>query len=135
MGMYDNFTIEYPLPIEHWVPDKYRSIAYQCFGSDGFQSKDMECLLHYYFISNDGRIFIDKPSSFESDIPYERKQIYFHGHIKVYDLVFLDEDNQEQDRPRLWFEYDLKFTDGLLVSAIMISPTKEDIDELHRNLQ
>jgi hypothetical protein len=31
----------------------------------------------------------------------------------------------------LWLKYDLKFTDSLLVSATMLSPTKEEIDDLH----
>jgi len=135
MGMYDNFMISYPLPIESWVPDKYKPMIQHTFAADGFQTKDLDRTLSCYYISNDGRIFLDEFSDFESNEPFKRKQIYFHGHIKVHTLVLLDEESDFQQGPTLWFEYDLKFTDSLLVSAIMISPTKEQIDELHRNLQ
>jgi hypothetical protein len=135
MGMYDNFVIDYPLPIEGWVPDEYKPMIQHTFAADGFQSKDLECLLKNYYISNDGHIFLDELCDFESNEPFKRNQIYFHGHIKVHTFVLLDEESDPIYGPSLWFNYDLKFTDSLLVSAIMISPTKEQIDELHRNLQ
>ena len=30
----------------------------------------------------------------------------------------------------IWLEYDLKFTDGLLVKAVMTSPTQKNIEDL-----
>lgn len=132
--MYDSFSIDYPLPIESWVPKKYRPIIEHAFAADGFQSKDLDCMLNNYYISNDGHIFLDGHSEFEDTYSAERKQIYYHGHIRVYCLVLLDEESNTLDGPVLWFEYDLKFTDSLLVSAIMVCPKKEDVDELHGNI-
>lgn len=132
MGMYDNFMIDYPLPIEQWIPEKYKNYIYYTFSSDGFQCKNLECILNNYFISNDGHIFEDH-FDFQSDKILTRKQIYFHGHIQVHTPVYIEDDDSRQG-PMLWFEYDLKFTDGLLVKAKMISPTKEDLYELHRNI-
>lgn len=127
MGMYDSFLIDFPLPIEDWVPKEYRDAALYTFAADGFQSKDLECVLFSYYISNDGHIFKDH-FDFESSRILERENIYFHGHIKVYCPVFLDDNRSSK---MLWFSYDLKFTDSLLVCAKMLSPTKEDINELH----
>ncbi len=30
----------------------------------------------------------------------------------------------------IWLEYDLKFTDGLLVKAVMTSPTEKNIEDI-----
>lgn len=127
MGMYDNFMIDYPLPLEEWIPKKYHSHIHYTFSADGFQSKDLECLMNNYFISNDGRIYLDE-FYFESDKQLDRKTIYYHGHIRVYTSVHLDDLFNQPTGPfssnKLWFEYDLKFTDSLLVKATMISPAK-----------
>lgn len=136
MGMFDNFEIDYPLPIEEWIPVQYRTYAYHTFAADGFQTKDLECLLDYYYIDNSGSLFKNKqPSWFKGpskDDEYEK--IYFHGHINVYNSVSIYSEDEKTKGPKLWFEYDLKFTDGLLVCATMLSPTKKDIDELHTDL-
>lgn len=134
MGMYDSFYIDYPLPIEPWIPEKYKPYIYYTFDSDGFQSKSLECLMENYYIDNNGYIYQDDLLWFEEQ-PVDKNlhKIYYHGHIQVYTPVYL-EDNNSRQGPMLWFEYDLKFTDGLLVQAKMISPTEKDIYELHRNI-
>lgn len=126
MGMYDNFFIDYPLPIESWVPAKYKSHILYAFSAEGFQSKDLDCVLKSYFISNDGHIFEDE-FDFADKNPINRKRIYFHGHIRVYCPVYISDDDSRNIENMIWFEYDLKFTDSLLVSAIMVYPKKEDI--------
>lgn len=129
MGMYDNFSIEYPLPVEMWIPEKYKNYIYHTIHADGFQSQSMDCALLNYFIDNNGHIYIDEISLFdEPEERIKREKIYFHGHIKVYSLIDLSEDDEKSF---LWLEYDLKFTDSLLVSATMTSPTKKDFYELH----
>lgn len=135
MGMYDSFYIEYPLPIEPWIPEKYKQYIYYTFNSEGFQSKSMECLMEYYYIDNNGNLYLDEVFWFEEP-PSDKKQykLYHHGHIKVYTPVYLTEDESRDINRMLWFEYDLKFTDGMLVKATMISPKKEDLYELHRNI-
>lgn len=134
--MFDYIEIDYPLSIEEWIPVQYRTYAYHTFAADGFQSKDLECLLDHYYIDNNGNLFKNLQSSwFESPSKNdEYKKIYFHGHMHAYTSVWIDYEDEKNKGPMLWFEYDLKFTDGLLVRATMLSPTKEDIDGLHRNL-
>lgn len=135
MGTYDSFYIDYPLPIEPWIPEKYKSYIYYTFGEDGFQSKSLNCLMENYYIDNNGYLYWDEIFWFENP-PTDKKQykIYYHGHILVYTPVYLTEDGSKDSNRMLWFEYDLKFTDGLLVKAIMKSPIKEDLYELHRNV-
>jgi hypothetical protein len=41
-------------------------------------------------------------------------------------MVYLDEEGFDS-KSKFWLEYDLKFTDGLLVQATMISPTEEEL--------
>jgi len=47
--------------------------------------------------------------------------------------VPLTEDDMDLNK-RIRLEYDLKFTDSLLVSATMLLPTKEELSELHGKL-
>ena len=126
MGMYDNFTVDYPLPVESWIPDKYKNHIYYSIQADGFQSKSLNCILNNYYIDNNGYIYLDNISLFEEpEKRIDRKKIYFHGHISIYNSIF-----PEDDKKIIWLEYDLKFTDGLLVSATMLSPRKEHFDTL-----
>jgi hypothetical protein len=129
MGLYDNFAIKYPLPISEHVPSRYKSYILATIDQDNFQSKDFDCMMESYFIDNKGFLYLEEYPPFESD-DFEIKRIkkYFHGHLRVYNWIFLDE---EDPKNQIWLEYDLKFTDGLLVCATMISPTKEDFDGLH----
>jgi len=67
MGMFDYFTIDYPLPIESYVPEEYKSFIYSAINEDGFQTKDLECLMYRYHVDNIGRIFCADFPDFESD--------------------------------------------------------------------
>jgi|688.fasta_scaffold02087_62 hypothetical protein len=129
MGMFDYFTIDYPLPIESYIPEKYKSFIYSAINEDGFQTKDLECLLYRYHVDNIGRIFCADFPDFESDEEPVYNKIYQHGHVFISTVVHLDDNGND-----FWLEYDLKFTDSLLVSAKMIHPKEERINELHRNI-
>jgi len=136
MGLYDSFEIDYPLPLEDWIPAKIKNYAYHTFSADGFQCKDLDCLLENYYIDNNGFIFKDEETYWfkKPEKEIKKNKIYFHGHINVYTPVWIDYEDEINKGPMVWFEYDLKFTDGLLVYAKMISPKKEEINELHRYL-
>ncbi len=127
--MFDYFTIDYPLPIESYIPEKYKSFIYSAINEDGFQTKDLECLLYRYHVDNIGRIFCADFPDFESDEEPVYNKIYQHGHVFISTVVHLDDNGND-----FWLEYDLKFTDSLLVSAKMIHPKEERINELHRNI-
>lgn len=133
MGMFDYFKIDYPLPIESYIPKKYVPYIQAAFNQDEFQTKDLDCLLDRYYIDNAGRIYASSLVDFEEDIRSTYEKIYYHGHIEVYMGIYLDQDapGTKVYTYDLWLKYDLKFTDSLLVSATMLSPTKEEIDDLH----
>ena len=129
MGMYDSFAIDYPLPINSYVPDKYRPFILATIDQDNFQSKDLHCYMDSYYIDNRGLLFLEEYSPFDKKpVSVKRDKQYYHGHLRVYNMVYLNDENLDE---KFWLEYDLKFTDGLLVSATMISPTEEDINGLH----
>jgi hypothetical protein len=129
MGMFDYFKIDYPLPLESYIISMYRPFINAVVNQDEFQSKDLDCCMDKYYIDNAGRIYRAKMVDFESDEREQYNKIYYHGHIKVHTIVSLDEEGWDSDR-KFWLEYDLKFTDSLLVSATMLHPTKEELDEL-----
>jgi hypothetical protein len=121
--------------VEPWIPHSYKSYVYYTFTAEGFRSKSMECSSDSYHIDNNGYLYLEQSSSFEEHLKNKKlSKIYFHGHIKVHCPVYLTEDESIDPDRMLWFEYDLKFTDGLLVKAEMISPKKEDLYKLHRNI-
>jgi hypothetical protein len=132
MGMHDNFTIDYPLPIADYIPEKYRPYIYSSINQDGFQSKNLECEFCNYYISKTGKMY-KKPSSF-FDIQKEKReftQIEYHGILNVYTFIILDEDDFNKS---FWLEYDIKFTDGIISLVTMTSPTEKNIYELHKNI-
>lgn len=123
--MFDYFSIDYPLPIESYIPEKYKPYIYRAMNEDEFQTKSLECLMYRYHVDNIGRLFCAEIPLFESDQEPEFKKVYQHGHVRIYTMVYLDEDDKD-----FWLEYDLKFTDSLLVQATVVHPTKEEIDRL-----
>lgn len=133
MGMFDYFKIDYPLPIESYIPKKYAAQILAAFKQNQFQTKNLDCLLDRYYIDNAGRIYSSNLVDFEEHERSIYKRMYHHGHIQVYMGIYLDPDHTGTivHTYDLWLKYDLKFTDSLLVSATMLSPKKEEVDELH----
>jgi len=95
MGMYDSIFIDYPLPIENYIPKEYKNSIYYAIAADGFQTKDLDCALNSYYVSNDGKLFLDI-FDFSSAKMLERKPVYFHGHININTVVYLDDSNLEE---------------------------------------
>lgn len=131
--MSGSITIDYPLPILDYIPLKYHPHIRQAFYADGFKSDHLDCSVHNYHISNDGHLYLVNDPAFESNAQSFKVKIYHHGHMTVSIGIFLDEDRDDVMvyTYDLWIEYDLKFTDGLLVDAKMLLPTKEEINELY----
>lgn len=90
MGMFDEVNFSYRMP--------------DGFESNGFQTKDLDCLLDSYTITKAGRLVLDSVS-----VQVERPlgDVNFTGTLNVYDRAFLT---------RQWHEYDLEFEDGTLVA-------------------
>jgi hypothetical protein len=134
MGMFDTIEVDFPLPVASYIESPIKSYISQSIYADGFQSKDLECLMDNYFIDNNGFLYKNGNSMWESpkDIEPLKIKMYYHGHLRVYNMVLLEDDIDEQKT--VWLEYDLKFTDGILVEAKMVRPTKEEIDGLYKNI-
>jgi len=148
MGLFDYFYVDYPLPIPSYIPDSFLPAVKLFLKTDQFQSKDMSCIQGLYQITNDGRLFHVQHPSFESNEETKKRQILHHGYIRIYGSVVLSEHEDmpingeliswlktQQDKD-IWLEYRLKYTDGILVNAEVIHPTKEELDEfrLHTGL-
>lgn len=129
MGIYDEIYIDYPLPYPVYFNQDLKSLISYHTSINGFQTKSLQNLMSRYYISNNGLLYVDISSGFSSP---EYKSIYYHGHISVYSLIFLDDELPRiLASPNIWLEYDLKFTDSMLVAATLISPTKEEVDEFY----
>lgn len=74
------------------------------FESNGFQTKDLDCLMDSYTVTKAGRLVLDSVS-----VQVERPlgDVNFTGTLNVYDTAYLT---------RQWHEYDLEFEDGTLVA-------------------
>jgi hypothetical protein len=129
MAMFDYFRVEYPLPLDSYILSEYRPFVQAVVDQDDFQSKDMDCVLARYYIDNCGYIYKSNKIDFEDDSDPVFEKIYYHGHIRIYSLVPLGDEGWDSNK-KFWLEYDLKFTDSLLVSARMLHPTKEELHEL-----
>lgn len=130
--MYDNFTIDYELPIAGYIPEKYKKYIFSSIDQDGFQCKDLECEFSHYHIDKDGFLYRKTHSFFEiQKEEKEFKKVEYHGTIGIYNFVLLDEDDFNKS---FLIEYNLKFTDGLLKLATMTSPNQKKIYELHKNI-
>jgi hypothetical protein len=97
MGMFDNITCEHALLGE---PKPKTNL---------FQTKDFDCLMDHYTITEDGQLLKDGA------------EVQFHGSVSFY--TYTDDD--------MWFEYEAKFTDGCLVEIRPISIYKNDVGGRH----
>jgi len=72
-----------------------------------FQSKDLECLLDLYTITKDGRLLKDQ------------HLCEYHGMLNFYTY-------EREGDYRYWFEYEAKFTDGILQHIELLKITIND---------
>lgn len=123
MGLYDCVYIDYPLHIADYIPEKWRSLARLEIVAGGFQTKDLNKSMESYFIDNCGYLFL-VDNQWEENGPDIHTKINYHGYIYINTKIDIDEEKNFS------LEYKLKYTDGKLVEAEMISPKKEEINEL-----
>jgi hypothetical protein len=131
MKLFDYFTIDYPLPVPAYMLSEFRPFVHAVIDQDQFHCDQFEGNMLHYYINNSGKLFIDR-SSFDQEKFTELEPFYYHGHLRVYTLVKINEESEKEKK--FWLEYDLKITDSIVVCATMISPTKEEINELQRSL-
>ena len=126
MGLYNDVKCEYLLP------DTPKEVQ-----NDIFQTKDFECLMNEYVITEDGELFLSVYEYYEvpeEERPYygtpewegnqfkrlvgsmghkfiENKKINHHGIIFIYTIA----------SDREWWEYEIKFTDGKVTNVKRIN--------------
>ena len=103
MGMFDDVTVEVPLP-------DGATLA-------GFQTKDFDCLLDTYTIRENGELWRE---TWLFGQEHSSERVDFHGRFRFY--TFSDEANAMTS----WHEYEAKFTDGKLDEIVVLeSPLVE----------
>jgi hypothetical protein len=94
MGMFDEIRCDYPLPE---TPDD---------GKVQFQTKDFDCILAYYRITEEGRLVMKVRWD-----DTEERNVDHHGFVNFYTCA-----GDRREGTFKWWEYNAKFTDGQLVS-------------------
>ena len=120
MGMFDHIYCEYPLP------DGFNTKGVE------FQSKDLDCMLDYYTITADGRLihhYREWEVTPEAELPHPDQPFFgslrekagsqkmvdtnYHGVLNFY--------SYEDTHVPPYREYDAKFTDGKIVSIVLVT--------------
>lgn len=151
MGMYDYVEIECDLPIPDYIPKSIIPIITRSFEENIFQTKELDCTLDNYRVSNDNRLYRSTTSWDTGDLIDQEELIDYHGIIEADMVVYLDDSNlldtgeylgvgangyltritgPNIKRNWIYITYKLKFTDGYLVDISMISPTENELSKL-----
>ena len=151
MGMFDYVELECDLPIPDYIPEAMAFLIRRSFDENIFQTKDLECVLDNYRVSNDGRLYLTPGSWFDKKPTGPEELIEYHGIITIDMVVYLDDSNlldtgeylgvgangylsrivgPKIKRNWIFVTYKLKFTDGYLVDILMTSPTEKELSEL-----
>jgi len=108
MGMFDYIDVNYDLPLPKNATDEHIVFIKNAFAADNFQTKDFECMLDVYYLDGEGFMYLKNGDKYE-----ER---YVHQHVRCYTYMQIPSEDS-----RYWLEYDIKFTDGKLKEANVIS--------------
>jgi hypothetical protein len=152
MGMFDYVELEYDLPIPDYIPQFMIPRIKRSFEENIFQTKDFDCHLDNYRVSQDGQLYKNSYSWFDDISVSPEELVDYHGIFEVDMVVYLDDSNlmdtgeylgvgpngylsriigPKIKRNWIFITYKLKFTDGYLVDISMISPTKEELSQLN----
>lgn len=109
MGMFDTVFVQSSLPLASGLPASAAPEFYEDVTANGFQTKDMECLLDVYTINLDGTLSRHL-RDWGSDERHPAELVDFHGRLKCYTMF------TSKLHPDLSFyvDYTFKFTDGVL---------------------
>lgn len=98
MGLFDDVTLDPEVKLPDPQPP-----------NRVFQTKDLECYMHKYRITSDGRLM--QLRFHDEDGTWRDHDEEFHGILNFY-----TSGGDRKDGTWEWFEYNAKFTDGKLVS-------------------
>lgn len=121
MGMFDYIECQAELPMPEGISSIEKSAINIFMNTDDFQTKDLDCTMTRYVIDEDG-LFREKIFSTGRHYFYEVSDpVYIHQHLRCYGIVEIS------DEEKFWLEYDLKFTNGIMVNAKVVDwhKTKE----------
>ena len=123
MGMFDYVEVFSCPDIPDFVPEKYVPFFKASFERNGFQTKDLENLMCHYMILENGELH-------DAGFDYKNaKKMNYHGVFNMYTLVPLNEE-EDVNGKRVFVEYEVKYTDGVLQHIKWISPQKEELQKL-----
>lgn len=95
MGMFDDVICR------RRMPDGHQQAAYQ--------TKDFNCLLDTYEITDEGRLIQVEWNEATKEWMFKR-DTHFHGFLNFYTFT----------KDEKWFEYNAKFTNGQLVEIVAV---------------
>lgn len=107
--MFDIVFVQTSLPLAPELPAAAGPEFYADVTANGFQTKDMECLLDVYTINPDGTLS-RQSRGWGSDGRHPIELVDFHGRLKCHTMF------TSKLHPDLSFyvDYTFKFTDGIL---------------------
>jgi hypothetical protein len=111
MGMFDYIECQAELPMPEDLSSLELNAINRFLNVDDFQTKDLDCSMTRYVIDQDG-LFREKIFSTGRNYFYEVSDpVYIHQHLRCYGIVEIS------DEEKFWLEYDLKFTNGIMVNT------------------
>lgn len=143
MGMFDNITCDYPLPLPLEVidvlPDIYDGVE--------FQTKSFDCYLGSFIINENGILLEDrKEYEWKDDDSYFLKgymeaisskieETKFHGIVDFYCYERILDNNDKSKGIDVSVDYNCKFSDGKIESIDLIDFSISDASEDIRKLE
>ena len=127
MGMFDWVDCKYPLPDGFVLPVQNNF--------DLFQTKDLECFMNRYTITEDGELLLTK-IDYENNHNNQPTKINYHGIITFYGSNIRGVSARgyitKNDEPLWKREYEAKFTDGKLVEIKLVPQEPSPLNHITR---
>ena len=128
MGMFDEVHTEIELPAPFGLPAARLAQFRAEVAKLGFQTKDFECVMDRYVITEDGRLQ-HQSCSWDSREVLEEEFLDFHGRFEIHTMFFADDVGLVEhgglkvrvmgptfEGEAYSISYVIKFTDGRLVA-------------------
>lgn len=142
MGMFDTVICNYVLPPVPYS-DLFPDLTFTPPQGTHFQTKDLECFMEEYVITEDGSLirqlynwveYTEEEMAALPPAPFQRtgrrvsagtKTCEFHGRFVMYTTFPIPEHLSHLiNNAHAWIDYEVKFTDGKLESIIPFEPNK-----------
>ena len=137
MGMFDNITCDWPLPVptsDDELLNKFPVLANPI--QMHFQTKDLGCTMNTFVITNEGRLVVMTSNHFKKHVNSTNVE-NFSGTINFYDSVISDEMFKPEYDKSGWLEYQAIFSNGIIQSVKIVNfePPSNFTEDEHREIK